>query len=230
MSSPQAGRGALVFVFITVLVDSIGFGIILPVLPRLIMQLTGASIDRAAVYGGWLSFVYAATQFFCAPVLGNLSDHFGRRPVLLFALFALGCDYLIMGFAPAIGWLYVGRLVAGCAGASFTPAYAYVADITEPAKRAQSFGLMGAAFGIGFIVGPAIGGLLGSLGPRAPFFTAAAIALANSAFGLFALPESLPRESRRAFHWGRANPLGTLRQMRRYPVVGLLLLALFLWQ
>jgi DHA1 family tetracycline resistance protein-like MFS transporter len=230
MSARKAGNGAFVFLFIAVLIDSIGFGIILPVLPRLIMQLTGVTIDRAAVYGGWLSFVYALMQFFCAPVLGNLSDHFGRRPVLLFALLALGCDYLIMGFAPVISWLFVGRAIAGVAGASFTPAYAYVADITEPAKRAQSFGLMGAAFGVGFIVGPAIGGLLGGLGPRAPFFTAGAIALANATFGYFALPESLPPGSRRAFQWVRANPLGTLMQVRRYPVVMLLLGALFMWQ
>jgi MFS transporter, DHA1 family, tetracycline resistance protein len=230
MSLRKAGNGALVFIFITVLVDSIGFGIILPVLPGLIMQLTRASIDQAAAYGGWLSFVYALMQFFCAPVLGNLSDHFGRRPVLLFALLALGLDYLIMGFAPVIGWLFVGRAIAGIAGASFTPAYAYVADVTEPARRAQSFGLIGAAFGIGFIVGPAIGGMLGTFGPRAPFFTAGAIALANATLGYFALPESLPRESRRPFHWARANPLGTLAQMRRYPVVLLMLGALFLWQ
>ena len=230
MSLRKAGRGAFVFIFVAVLVDSIGFGIILPVLPRLIMQLTGVSVDRAAVYGGWLSFVYALMQFFCAPVLGNLSDRFGRRPVLLFALLALGCDYLIMGFAPVIAWLFVGRMIAGVAGASFTPAYAYVADITAPARRAQNFGLMGAAFGIGFIVGPAIGGLLGGLGPRAPFFAAGAIALANTALGYFALPESLPPESRRPFHWSRANPLGTLVQMRRYPVVTWLLGALFLWQ
>jgi DHA1 family tetracycline resistance protein-like MFS transporter len=230
MSLRKAGRGAFVFIFVAVLVDSIGFGIILPVLPRLIMQLTGVSVDRAAVYGGWLSFVYALMQFFCAPVLGNLSDRFGRRPVLLFALLALGGDYLIMGFAPVIAWLFVGRMIAGVAGASFTPAYAYVADITAPARRAQNFGLMGAAFGIGFIVGPAIGGLLGGLGPRAPFFAAGAIALANTALGYFALPESLPPESRRPFHWSRANPLGTLVQMRRYPVVTWLLGALFLWQ
>jgi MFS transporter, DHA1 family, tetracycline resistance protein len=230
MSLRKAGRGAFVFIFVAVLVDSIGFGIILPVLPRLIMQLTGVSVDRAAVYGGWLSFVYALMQFFCAPVLGNLSDRFGRRPVLLFALLALGCDYLIMGFAPLIAWLFVGRMIAGVAGASFTPAYAYVADITEPARRAQNFGLLGAAFGIGFIVGPAIGGLLGGLGPRAPFFAAGAIALANTALGYFALPESLPQESRRPFHWSRANPLGTLVHIRRYPVVTWLLGALFLWQ
>ncbi len=219
MSKPLDGKPAFVFVFVTVLVDSIGFGIILPVLPRLIMELTGVTVDRAAAYGGWLAFVYALMQFFCAPVLGNLSDRFGRRPVLLFALLALGCDYIIMGFAPTIGWLFVGRLIAGCAGASFTPAYAYVADITEPAKRAQSFGLMGAAFGIGFIAGPAIGGLLGAFGPRAPFFVAAAIALANFAFGFLALPESLPRESRRPLDWTRANPLGTFRQILKYPAV-----------
>jgi MFS transporter, DHA1 family, tetracycline resistance protein len=226
----KSGGGALLFIFILVLIDSIGFGIILPVLPRLIMQLTGVGIDRAARYGGWLSFVYALTQFFCAPVLGNLSDRFGRRPVLLFALLALGVDYLIMGVAPVISWLFLGRTIAGVTGASFTPAYAYVADITPPERRAQSFGLMGAAFGIGFIAGPAIGGLLGALGPRAPFFTAGAIALANAAFGYFALPESLPHAKRRAFHWARANPLGTLAQMRRYPVVLLTLGALFLWQ
>jgi len=230
MSARTAGKGALAFIFIAVLVDSTGFGIILPVLPRLIMQLTSVTVDRAAAYGGWLSFVYALMQFFCAPVLGNLSDRFGRRPVLLAALLALGCDYLIMGFAPVIAWLFIGRMVAGVAGASWTPAYAYVADITEPARRAQNFGLMSAAFGIGFIVGPAIGGLLGGLGPRAPFFAAGIIALGNATLGYFALPESLPPERRRAFHWARANPLGTLLQMRAYPAVLLLLGALFLWQ
>src|SRR6202050_2833174 len=203
MSSRSAGRGAFVFVFIAVLIDAVGFGIILPVLPPLLMQLTGVTIDRAAQYGGALSFVYALMQCFCAPVLGNLSDQFGRRPVLLFALLALGCDYLIMGFAPVLGWLFIGRMIAGVAGASFTPAYAYVADISEPARRAQNFGLLGAAFGIGFILGPAIGGLLGSLGARAPFFAAGALALANTAFGYFALPGSLPRRSRPALLRGR---------------------------
>jgi MFS transporter, DHA1 family, tetracycline resistance protein len=230
MSLPTAGKGALAFIFVTVLVDATGFGIILPVLPRLIMELTGVGIDRAAAYGGGLAFVYALMQFFCAPVLGNLSDAFGRRPVLLFALGALGCDYFIMGLAPSIGWLFLGRTIAGMAGASFTPAYAYVADITEPAKRAQSFGLLGAAFGGGFIMGPAIGGLLGNWGPRAPFFAAGAIALANTVFGYFALPETLPLGSRRAFRWGRANPFGTLAHVGKYPVVGWLLGALFLWQ
>ncbi|HYL03307.1 MAG TPA: TCR/Tet family MFS transporter [Steroidobacteraceae bacterium] len=230
MSLRTAGNAAFVFIFIAVLIDAIGFGIILPVLPRLIMQLTGVTIDRAAEYGGWLSFVYALMQFFCAPVLGNLGDRFGRRPVLLGALFALGVDYLIMGSAPVIGWLFVGRAIAGVAGASFTPAYAYVADISEPGKRAQHFGLLGAAFGLGFILGPAIGGLLGSFGPRAPFYTAGVLALANGTLGYFALPESLAQSARRPFEWRRANPLGTLRQIRRYPSVSWLLAAVFLWQ
>jgi DHA1 family tetracycline resistance protein-like MFS transporter len=230
MSSRPGGRAAFVFIFIAVLVDSIGFGIILPVLPRLIMQLTGVSVDRAAGYGGWLAFVYALLQFFCAPVLGNLGDRFGRRPVLLFALFALGVDYLVMGFAPAVGWLFAGRAIAGIAGASFTPAYAYVADISPPEKRAQNFGLLGAAFGLGFILGPAIGGLLGGLGPRAPFFAAGVIALTNGLFGVVALPESLSEASRRRFEWRRANPVGTLRQIRKFPAVTWLLGALFLWQ
>jgi len=230
MSPRPAGNAAFVFIFIAVLIDSIGFGIILPVLPGLIMQLTGVTVDRAAGYGGALAFVYASLQFFCAPVLGNLSDRFGRRPVILFALFALGVDYLVMGFAPVIAWLFVGRAIAGIAGASFTPAYAYVADISPPEKRAQNFGLMGAAFGLGFILGPAIGGLLGGLGPRAPFFTAGVIALANGTLGIVALPESLPPAARRPFDWRRANPVGTLRQMRRFPAVAWLLGALFLWQ
>ena len=230
MSLPQAGKGALAFIFITLLVDATGFGIILPVMPHLIMHLTGVGIDRAAAYSGGLGFVYALMLFFCAPVLGNLSDAFGRRPVLLFALGALGCDYFIQGFAPTIGWLFFGRAVAGMAGASFTPGYAYVADITEPAKRAQSFGLMGAAFGLGFIVGPAIGGLLGTLGIRAPFFAAGSLALINTVFGYFALPESLPRANRRAFHWRRANPLATLKHVGRFPVMRWLLGAIFLWQ
>jgi MFS transporter, DHA1 family, tetracycline resistance protein len=230
MSLPQAGKGALAFIFITLLVDATGFGIILPVLPHLIMHLTGVGIDRAAAYGGGLGSVYALMLFFCAPVLGNLSDAYGRRPVLLFALGALGCDYFIQGFAPTIGWLFFGRAVAGMAGASFTPGYAYVADITEPAKRAQSFGLMGAAFGLGFIVGPAIGGLLGNLGPRAPFFAAGIIALMNTTFGYFVLPESLAPANRRPFRWQRANPLATLKQVAHYPLVRWLLGAIFLWQ
>lgn len=228
MSRP-AGKHALVFVVITVLIDIIGFGLILPVLPRLLVELTGDTVNQAAIDGGWLAFVYAVMQFVCAPLLGNLSDRFGRRPVLLFAVGALGVDYIVMGFAPTLAWLFLGRTLAGIAGASFTPAYAYVADVSPPDKRAQSFGLISAAFGVGFILGPALGGLLGQLGTRTPFFAAAALSLLNLVYGTFVLPESLPLEARRPFEWRRANPLGTLLQMRKHPVVLGLLGALFLW-
>ena len=221
---------SVVFIFITVLVDAVGFGVILPVLPELIMKLTGEGLSQASIYGGWLWFAYAVMQFFCAPVLGNLSDRFGRRPVILFSLLTFGIDYLIMGFAPTLFWLFVGRSIAGMAGASFTPAYSYLADVSPPHRRAQNFGLIGAAFGAGFILGPAIGGLLGALGTRAPFFAAAGLALINFLFGLFVLPESLPRDSRRSFDLRRANPLGTLLQIRKYPSVIGLLQVLFLWQ
>jgi len=225
----QTRRHALAFIAVTLLLDTIGFGLIMPVYPRLLVDLTGESLSRAAVYGGWLGFVYAAMQFAVAPILGNLSDRYGRRRVILFAVGALGIDYIIMGFAPTLAWLFLGRAIAGAAGASFTPAYAYVADISRPEKRAQNFGVVSAAFGIGFIIGPAIGGLLGTLGPRAPFFAAAMLSLTNFFYGFFVLPESLPLERRRAFEWRRANPLGTLTQMKKHPVVLGLLLALFLW-
>lgn len=214
---------------ITVLLDVITFGLIAPVLPALLVELTGDPVNVVAIYGGWLMFIYAFNQFLCAPILGGLSDRFGRRPVLLFAVAALGVDYLIMGFAPTLGWLFVGRFLSGIAGASFTPAYAFVADVSPREKRAQNFGLISASFGIGFIIGPAIGGLLGSFGPRAPFFVAAGVSLANFIYGTFVLPESLPPERRRAFAWSRANPLGTLLHMRRHPAVLGLLAALFLW-
>ncbi len=230
MPSAATGKPAVVFIFITVLIDSIGFGLIMPVLPQLIVELTGEGMGSAAAYGGWLAFAYALLQFFCAPLLGNLSDRFGRRPVLLTALFALGLDYLVMGVAPTIGWLFLGRIVSGAAGASFTTAYAYLADVSLPEKRAQNFGLIGAAFGLGFIIGPAIGGLIGTLGPRAPFLAAAALALLNTAFGLVALPESLPVDSRRPFVWSRANPVGTLLQLARYPAVLWIAAAVFFWQ
>jgi DHA1 family tetracycline resistance protein-like MFS transporter len=229
MITRPPGKHALAFVAVTLLLDTIGFGLIIPVLPTLLVDLTGASVSGAAVDGGWLALVYALMQFVCAPILGNLSDRFGRRPVLLIAIAALGVDYVVMGLAPTLAWLFVGRAISGIAGASFTPAYAYVADITPPEKRAQNFGVVSAMFGLGFITGPAIGGLLGSLGSRAPFFAAAALSLINFVYGLLVLPESLPAERRRRFDWRRANPLGTFRQMRRQGSVFALLGALFLW-
>jgi DHA1 family tetracycline resistance protein-like MFS transporter len=222
-------KHGIIFVAVTVLLDTIGFGLIVPVMPRLLVELTGDTLSRAAIDGGWLSFAYAAMQFVFAPVLGNLSARFGRRPVLLAAVGALGVDYIIMGFAPTLAWLFVGRAIAGITGASFTPAYAYVADISAPERRAQNFGVVGAMFGIGFVAGPAIGGLLGGFGTRAPFFAAALLSLVNFVYGVFVLPESLPPEKRRPFEWSRANPLGTLRQVRKHPVVLGLLVALFLW-
>ncbi|HJU75890.1 MAG TPA: TCR/Tet family MFS transporter [Gemmatimonadaceae bacterium] len=230
MTSRRPGAHALTFIFITILVDTIGFGIILPVMPELIMELTGEGLSRASIYGGSLAFSFAVMQFFASPVIGNLSDRFGRRPVLLMSLAAFGVDYLLMGFSRSIIWLFIGRVIAGITGAANTTATAYIADITPPEKRAQSFGLIGAAFGIGFILGPAIGGLLGGLSPRAPFFVAAGLALTNVLYGFFVVPESLPLERRRPFHWTRAHPLGTLRHLRQYPGVVPMISALFVWQ
>ena len=230
MNKPPAARTTVLFIFIAVLVDVIGLGIIVPVVPGLVMELTGEGVSRAAIYGGWLYFTYAIMQFFCAPVLGNVSDRVGRRPVILFSLFALGVDYLIMGFAPTLLWLFIGRALAGIAGASFIPAYAYLADVSPPEKRAQNFGIVGAAFGLGFIIGPAVGGMLGEIGLRIPFFAAAGLALANVTFGYFVLPESLPVESRRAFDIRRANPLGALGHLRKYPMLPALAGAVFFWQ
>jgi len=230
MSGRTADKRALFVIFATVLIDTIGFGIIIPVMPELLVELTGTNIAGASVYHGALFFSFAVAQFFCAPILGNLSDRFGRRPVILASLLAFGLDYLIMGAANWIGWLFIGRVIAGAAGAAYTPAYAYLADISPPEKRAQNFGLIGAAFGAGFIIGPAIGGLLGGFGPRAPFFVAGAMALANLVAGFFLLPETLPPQSRRAFSWSRANPVGTLLHLRKSPVVIALLVVTFLWQ
>lgn len=214
-------KAAIGFIFITLLIDVTGFGVIIPVMPKLIEQLLGINdISKVSQYGGWLTFAYAFMQFLFAPVLGNLSDKYGRRPVLLFSLFGLGIDYIFLAFAPSIIWLFVGRLIAGVTGASFTTAAAYIADISTPENRAQNFGMIGAAFGLGFIIGPLIGGLLGELGPRVPFIVAACLALTNWLYGYFVLPESLDQEHRRPFEWKRANPLGSLLQLRKYPAVG----------
>jgi len=222
-------KAAIGFIFITLLIDITGLGLIIPVMPKLIEELLHTSdISKASQYAGWLTFAYAITQFVFAPVLGNLSDKYGRRPVLLFSLLGFGIDYLFLSFAPTIGWLFLGRIIAGITGASFTTASAYIADISTNENRAQNFGMIGAAFGLGFILGPMIGGLLGELGPRVPFFVAAGLALLNCAYGYFVLPESLDKEHRRAFEWRRANPLGSLLQLKKYPAVSGLIISMIL--
>ena len=218
--STPASRYALTFIFITMLVDTIGLGVVIPVTPAIIKQLTGQELSGAAGWGGWLMFVYALMQFLCAPVIGNLSDRFGRRPVLILSLVALAVDYAITGLAPTIAWLFVGRFLSGAAGAAYPTANAYIADVSPPEKRAANFGLTGAAFGIGFILGPGLGGFVGEhWGARAPFFAAAALALANAGFGLLVLRESLPRERRRKFELWRANPVGSLKALGRFPMM-----------
>jgi len=222
------GKAALGFIFVTVLIDVIGLGIIIPVLPQLIIELTGDTLSQASFYGGMLMFSYAAMQFLFAPVLGGLSDQFGRRSVLLFSLFGFGVDYIFMALAPTISWLFLGRIIAGMTGASFTTATAYIADISTPEKRAQNFGMIGAAFGLGFIIGPMTGGILGEYGSRVPFYAAAGLTFVNWLYGFFVLPESLSLENRRKFSWKRANPWGTLIQLKNYPVVVGLILSLVL--
>ena len=222
-------RASLSVVMVTVLLDSVGFSMVMPVMPDLIQELTGVGLSAAATLGGWLLVVFALTQFVCAPILGNLSDRYGRRPVLLYSLFAFGVDYMVMGLAPTIGWLFLGRIMSGIPGASFSAATAYVADISAPESRAKNFGLVASASAAGFVIGPAFGGLLGILGTRAPFLAASALAFANFAFGFFVLRESLRPESRRAFSWARANPVGSLVQLRKHRQVLGLALALMLW-
>ncbi len=210
-NTPKAAKSSIAFVFMVVLIDMIGFGIIMPVLPELITEITGDNLSNAAVHAGWLAFAYAVMQFFFGPIIGNLSDRFGRRPVLLGALGGYAIAYTLMGFAPTLFWLFVARIVAGIMGASFSTAYAYVADVSPPEQRSQNFGLIGAAFGLGFIVGPAIGGLLGEYGVRLPFFAAAALAAVNLLFGFVMLKESLPAEKRRPFEFARANAFVALK-------------------
>lgn len=212
-------KSALIFIFITLLIDIIGLGIIIPVLPSLIQELTGGTLSDASVYGGWMLFAYSLMQFLCAPIMGGLSDRYGRRPVLLASLFGFGIDYLFLAFAPTLGWLFVGRVIAGIMGASFTTAAAYIADVSTPETRAQNFGIIGAAFGLGFIIGPLLGGLLEEFGSRVPFMVSAGLSLINWLYGFFILPESLKPENRRKFEWSRANPVSTLLNLKRYPVI-----------
>jgi DHA1 family tetracycline resistance protein-like MFS transporter len=208
---------AIGFVFITMLIDITGWGIIIPVIPKLIKELINGDISEAAKYGGWLTFAYAITQFIFSPLIGNLSDKFGRRPILLISLFGFSLDYLLLAFAPTIGWLFVGRILAGITGASITTASAYIADVSTPENRAKNFGMIGAAFGLGFIIGPVIGGILGEYGSRVPFYAAAILCMVNFLYGFFILPESLSKENRRAFDWKRANPVGALLNLKNHP-------------
>ena len=209
----------MAFILVTLFIDILGIGIIVPILPVLVREFLGENDAQAAVYYGVIISTYATMQFLCAPVLGALSDRYGRRPVILVSLFGLGTDYLIQGWAPSIGWLFLGRIIAGIMGASITTANAYIADVSTPQTRAQNFGFVGAAFGLGFIFGPVLGGLLGAISLRLPFFVAAGLALVNWLYGFFVLPESLAPEHRSTVSWWKMNPLASLRRLGTYPLV-----------
>ncbi len=226
MATPR--KAAVGFIFITLLVDVMGWGLIIPVMPHLVSELKGIPVNEASSYGAWLLFAYAITQFICAPLIGNLSDRYGRRPILLCSLAGFGIDYIFMALAPTYGWLFVGRIIAGLTGASFTTGAAYIADVSTAETRAKNFGMIGAAFGLGFIIGPALGGLLAGFGIRAPFYAAAGLCLLNALYGYFVLPESLTPDHRRKFEWKRANPFGSLRFLRRSHSIGSLALCYFL--
>ncbi len=207
----------------------VGFGLIIPVQPALIMMVGHMDVARASMIGGLMMFAFSGAQFLLGPTLGNLSDAFGRRPLLLLAVFGLGCDYLITALAPTVAWLFVGRTLAGVCGSSYVIANAYIADVTPPENRAKAFGTLGAAFGLGFVIGPAIGGVLGAFGPRIPFYVASVISLLNFAFGYFVLPETLSLENRRKFEWSRANPIGTFKVFQQYRKVMPLCVVLFMY-
>jgi len=217
MKSFPLRRAAFAFVFITVLLDMLAIGIIVPVLPKLILDFVGGDAVRGADYLGLFGTAWALMQFFFSPVHGALSDRFGRRPVILISNFGLGLDYILMALAPSLAWLFVGRVISGITAASISTAYAYIADVTEPEKRAARFGLLGVSFGVGFVLGPALGGIAGSIEPRLPFWIAAGLSLLNGLYGLVVLPESLPPERRAPFRWRRANPIGSLVLLRSHP-------------
>lgn len=229
MNEPKLNRLPLIFIMVTILIDAIGFGLIIPVMPDLLEELLGQSSDVGAKWGGYLAFSYAAMHFLFGPLIGNLSDRFGRRPVLLLSLASLAIDYIIMGFATSIWILFLGRILSGICGATFPTANAYIADMTDQENRAQAFGLVGAAFGIGFIFGPAIGGLLGAFSSRTPFFAAAGLAVVNMIYGYLILPESLTADNRRKFSLTRANPLGALAHFRKLPALKPLFLVSLLY-
>jgi MFS transporter, DHA1 family, tetracycline resistance protein len=215
-ASRQRRQAAIPFILVTIFLDVLGIGLIIPVLPQLITELSGGGISAGSRVYGLFVAAYAAMQFLFAPVLGALSDRFGRRPVLLVSLLGAGLDYLVMGLAPTLAWLFAARLVAGLTAANITVANAYIADVTPPQDRAKRYGLVGAAFGLGFIVAPAVGGVLGTYGLRLPFFVAAAVVLVNWLYGYFILPESLPAERRKPFRIRQANPVGSVRRLGAY--------------
>jgi DHA1 family tetracycline resistance protein-like MFS transporter len=230
--SVRARRAAAFgFIFGSALINAISFGIMIPILPNLIKQFAGGDTAAASEWNVLFSTVWGVMQFVCGPILGMLSDRYGRRPVLLLSISGLFVDFLFMAFAPTLAWLFVGRVLNGVTASSFSTANAYVADITEPKDRAKNFGLMGSAFGFGFVIGPTLGGLLGDISLRLPFILAAALCLINALYGLFILPESLPPERRTAsVDWARANPLGSLRFLRERPQLGGLAFVGFLFQ
>lgn len=228
MVDDKTARRGLALVFTILLLDITGIGIIMPVLPAYLRELTGVGISEAAMEGGWLFFAYAAMQFLFAPLIGNLSDRFGRRPILLASVLTFAIDNLICALAWSYWVLFVGRVLAGISGASYSTAAAFIADVSNDENRAKNFGLLGIAFGVGFVIGPVVGGLLGEFGPRVPFYAAALLAFLNFGVGFFLLPETLERKHRRTFEWRRANPLGALKQMRNYRGIGWLGLVFFL--
>ncbi|RZJ80717.1 MAG: MFS transporter [Flavobacterium sp.] len=228
MKNLEAKKSSLGFIFVTVLIDCIGFGIIIPVLPDLIKEISGKSIGEASEYGSLLLVAYSIAQYLFSPIVGGLSDKYGRRPILLISLLGLGIDYIFLSFAPTLAWLFIGRVIAGITGASFTTAMAYIADISTPEKKAQNFGMIGVAFGIGFVIGPLLGGLFSNMGLRVPFMLAAGLSLLNWLYGYFILPESLAKDKRREFSWRRANPIGSIISASKYPAIIGLVFALFL--
>ena len=229
IATPSVRRGAVIFIFITVMLDMLSLGMIAPVLPKLVAGFVGGDMSRAAEMYGIFGTVWAAMQFVASPILGVLSDRFGRRPVIVLSNLGLGFDYIVMALAPTLGWLFLGRAISGVTAGSLTTAGAYIADVTPPDKRAAGFGMLSAAFGVGFVLGPAVGGLLGGFNPRFPFWVAAAFSLANALYGTFVLPESLPSEKRAAkILWQRANPLGSLKLLRSHPELSGLSVSSFL--
>ena len=218
--APGARKAALAFIFITVLIDVLAFGVIIPVLPHLVQQMVGGNISTAAWWVGGFGVAFSLIQFVCSPIQGTLSDRYGRRPVILLSCLGLGLDFVFMALAPTLAWLFVGRMISAATSASFTTANAYIADVTTHEDRAKGFGMIGAAFGLGFIIGPLVGGVLGDIDLRLPFWFSAGLALLNFCYGMFVLPESLPVEKRTTrFDWSHANPVGSLKLLRSYPQV-----------